>query len=1015
LKYYSETFNYAKGKFDPNRERYEEMANVVQQKITGKGDADFTDFYNTIGDLSKLNHEDRKMALAYIKAKVNEKGGIGDAFRKGISDIVSPAAKSLEQSGKQVKQLLGRGEDLAVMKEGIVPESVTGKLTPEGKQISDLLHTTIGNRSAIFNPFARKATPEETANRRQAAIKSGEYARVMQDLEQVINTGLMPDDIEGHWVKNSLNTLAFGSTRMAPGMIYFAATSLTGAGMARSMAPKAKLAATWAGLTAGYAGNSNEIAREHFSKFMSENPNMDAGLAYEMASISNQYATALETLSENLISSVFPKTGKFMGLLSKALFKSRTAETAVRFVGGLGIETATEVAQDFSADIVHAYYESVYASLPDVDLSDKLSDAIAEAPDIALTVSPYIIMGAGYSHYMHKKSVASHLNNATAMINMGIPEDVANDIANTKTVAEAVKKFEKAFEPIKAMASLKDMVDSGKTAADMMPIAEMQMAQEIDDSVDSGSVVVFPIKDESKNVTGWGVSADGGKPEVFATKEEASERATQHHEEKAEKAESKGDVKQTPQEEKAQLEREIADLEAAKAKATPTEEVAGIDAKIEKAEARVKELEEATAQADVPRDFATIQKEIDALRVERDKLSADRDAEKKKSDELGHKLPSRKHMDLTNQIVELNSKISALVDELIIDRPADTNVELDKAKKDLADLKAERDALASETTEGDAVTDAKIADKKKRIAEIDEQTKREQKEDSEKKEEKRKKEQNTQEEDTIGSDGKETKKTVPNQDQSSDAQESQNRREFGGYHAYTTDVLNQFGAEVPAKQKFTWADELQAVVDEDPNLESVEARIREILSSARVDRIYIHDEPSLMLYIRKAKRNIVSMENDIIELSRLDYKGNKDEIARLEEDLEAEQNRQIQAMQALDVIGSEAGRIFGFRQMMMSADESASFKIRRMALKAGGGKVDKATDAKINKWGEKMNKVEKELREARESSAKKANKVSKKQASEVFNSIKEGAGRKKLTGEQIRKKARDNMDKRDNC
>lgn len=536
LDYYSEAFKEARIAYDANREEFDDITERFRAQIEDPETLGQVGYLNLVAELTKLDSQQRKLALTYANEKIGEKGTAIRGVKARAGNIrrfmsqFSPG--TLITQARSILRATANGEDLSV-----TDFAVSSAVDPLAGSAIRVSSQTAGSTMAKLMPFWRIATPEEARQRTKDARRVGDFARAMQDIDDFINKSLIkPEDFESENLRWLKEKMLFPSARMAPDMLFFIAARSSGKRLGKRLdtivGSKGGGLERMLGFTQGLRANVQGLKVEAFNKLTSRNPNIDSGIAYNMADVSGNIAAVFETMADSFVLSKLPGVGKLIGEWGKVAFKSGVVRFAATTSGVVAVETGTELMQDYSSDLVQAAFSSFDDSVPGINLGEAWGDVIKEAPDIALAILPYALLGGASAGIFKPGAADGYLSNPQAMEKLGISKEDAADIAATESTEEKLAKFRKVWNPKVGIDSIDAFIKQGGTVADMMPAKDLQALDNA--TAETGTrdePVLQAIRNEDGEITEYKITLPDGTEERYTNITEARNRVEQWHNE----------------------------------------------------------------------------------------------------------------------------------------------------------------------------------------------------------------------------------------------------------------------------------------------------------------------------------------------------------------------------------------------------------------------------------------------------------------------------------------------------
>lgn len=537
VQFYGEAFKEARSVYAENQDDFESFADSMKKAVSDVEVFSQADFLNTVASLSRIDPKLRGLAFTYLEESLKESGSIKKAFEGRMGELFRQMANvtpgELAMRSQAMVKAIENGQDITVSAFGDRPK---GMLQPEAEaalQISSF--SSVGRGNYAF-PGWRFATPEEKAQKYAEAQSSGEFARALLDVEAYVRGTLATADYDSGFMRGLMEKVMYPASRMSADMLLFVGAAAGGRKMGNvtggTLGMNPAIMGEISAMSASLRSMSSGLKSEHFEKLIRQNPDIDIGAAYEMANISGNTAATLETLSMNVILSKLPGVRSLLQSWRGTGFRSASTAFLANAGQSIGTETLTELAQDYTADLTQQIFAAFDESIPNANLGQAFVDTIKEAPDIALAVLPYALLGGGHSAYVNAQTQKALLANTEALQTLGFEEKDILEIQTAETLAQKLQLFSEKYSVEKAVTAMNAAIDSGKDiSAFLSPDDASAIAEAGQESETRQEPLIVPRRNEQGVISEWEVTTPEGNSEVFQSQQDAIERAGQWYDE----------------------------------------------------------------------------------------------------------------------------------------------------------------------------------------------------------------------------------------------------------------------------------------------------------------------------------------------------------------------------------------------------------------------------------------------------------------------------------------------------
>lgn len=522
IEFYGAALEEARIAFDENKDDFDALLGSMQKAIDDVEVIEQDNFFNAVAQLSRIEPKMRGLAFTYLEEKMKGDGSIKKVFEgrmgqllRGMSNM-TPAEISAQARGI-IHTVENSNFDIPL---AVIDGVQQDNISVEAQAAFRVATQTAGREMAVL-PFWRKATPEEVSARYEDAQTAGKFARALMDVESYVQGTLANEDGFDSEILNKLSEkIIYPAVRMAPDMLLFIGASTMGKGMGnkagKTFGVNAKMTGDIAAASLSLKAMAPTLKTEHYQKFIQGNPDIDEGAAYEMANVSGNTAAVLETLSMSLIMSRLPGVKNLMKNWRGGNFKSPTVAFLATTAGSVGAETVTELAQDFTADLTQEVFGAFDESIPEAHLLEAFGETIKQAPDIALAILPYALLGGGNSAYVSVQTQKSLLSNSDALKMFGFEQADIDEIFSAETLDQQVELFEKKYSIEKATAALNQSIAEGKDISDFISEEDKALLEGVsEDSQTREEPVVNIEKNEDGEIAQITVTTPEGESTSF--------------------------------------------------------------------------------------------------------------------------------------------------------------------------------------------------------------------------------------------------------------------------------------------------------------------------------------------------------------------------------------------------------------------------------------------------------------------------------------------------------------------
>jgi hypothetical protein len=357
-----------------------------------------------------------------------------------------------------------------------------------------------------------------------------------------------------------------------------------------------------------YFSSAAALKREGFNELITNNPDMDHGLAYSMANIHGYTAAIYDTAGFMFVAGKMPffdKAIKTVGSpkwLNKLVNKGGGVSrfTKATLVTG-GVEAFTEVMQMVNLDMIQEIGSALRDDIPDIQFWDKFVERFGEFDEMFWAMLPISLIAGGKAGLMKPSVVENIVRDETKMRSIGMDELDVNDILEAQSVGEAVTLLQDSFDVDKAGDALQSKMEDGTAAESMVDPQTRREVETANDELNSDSEkpMVVKMDDGRGNTIGYAVQVPGmSKAEQYDDIVQAGRRVQQWYEDNgvSEDVAKKADARDGKRvsdltKQKETLEKEVADLKAKRDKPDPEKPSRDFEAEIKDRDAKIAQLE----------------------------------------------------------------------------------------------------------------------------------------------------------------------------------------------------------------------------------------------------------------------------------------------------------------------------------------------------------------------------------------------------------------------------------------
>src|SRR6056297_1813129 len=263
-----------------------------------------------------------------------------------------------------------------------------------------------------------------------------------------------------------------------------------------------------------------------------ENPSMTDEQAYIISETSGTVAAGFETIAMNFITNRLPGVSQLLRKFRSASVTSPIKAGILAVGGATGIETLTELAQDYTASLTQEIFGAFDEDIPEVNLVEQLGETIRQAPDIALAVLPFALLAGGNAQYITLEAQQNLVSDPQRLAALGLDFDQITAIVMENDLPKAIAAFQEHFDLGKSVATLLEAREKGMDFMDLVNPEDIKAMKDAVDRDDAPQVNIS--RDEKKGINAVKITTPDGKQHSFQTVEESRKYLSKWFEENPE-------------------------------------------------------------------------------------------------------------------------------------------------------------------------------------------------------------------------------------------------------------------------------------------------------------------------------------------------------------------------------------------------------------------------------------------------------------------------------------------------
>jgi len=479
-----------------NREQFERLGATIRPIVQEADVMDTRQFFEAIGQLADIAPEHRTLAMRYIEATVPGEKGIAESFLGRANEVMREIANltpaEIHRNAMGIIEAVKAGQP--------IQEPIATADMPFVSEAAQAAFRVAYTEPGTRMPFYQTLPPEAAARRYQDARTAADFAETMLWMQRYSREVTGPESFaDNPSFKAAYEQVVYGGSRMSADMALVLGSFAVGrkVGGIRGQEQFRKIV----GMGYGLKSMIPALQAEHYDMLRAKG--LDPQDAMFVSDASAPIAATLEVMGDLFVLSKLPGVSK----IQKRLGAQVTSPLLAGIISGaeaVGVETATELAQDLTASMVQEMASALDESIPDANFAEDLAEAIKSAPDIALNVLPFAMVGGGHTGYITAQARESITANPDAMRFFGIPEEAITDIGAAENLQDKEAIFIQHFDIKKAVKTAMEAQEAGVQISELAT-EDGQSAVEVAESAQNPAKA---LKSEGGEVQGYEISPE---------------------------------------------------------------------------------------------------------------------------------------------------------------------------------------------------------------------------------------------------------------------------------------------------------------------------------------------------------------------------------------------------------------------------------------------------------------------------------------------------------------------------